>query len=648
MKDLAASKSPSTLMVDIPWFGPIPKEVKFIFNRHENSSILFKLKKLIWGNRMQEVAKAKLTQLCDASSTNENIKTLLQKIKTTESPAIETIDVLKAFSRSDQANAYIVEDPLIGMPEELVAAVHQYEKEQVAKPVTTEELIDTIETYHLKNKLSPEIGDRLKSALPYLKRFHNNRESVSDLTERAEVKGLLTELGLYFDNYAPTAYLQKIQREINRLSTIINPKYETTVAAQANIVIQNLPRWLFISQKINHKDFLDIADGLQTNMPVFSSSHNNQLAYKTFLDFIENPNKYAKDKQAHQYLYQFLNLFYEDISKLDPKLRSLCMKQIDKLEGILQHHQNLDLHAHAETGLNEDAQIMLTTLRDQIEISGPSASMLHLFQYVLHQKNAIHPLSFWHLSGLSNIQKETISSSLPKATKEKFKKSMANLKKHLKEFEVKQLNILNSLNRQPKAADARKIIITHIALKLNSVEIFKANEQNKAASDVFLDQLSNASANFISPLIQAELEEFFSLFYNNITKLDVDTRILFLREIDRLRGLILKSNRTDIEKYDVMKLKNNSLIDFATALKLNAEQLGPSAFIIDLLHYLENGNKAITPATYWALNHVATIKRASIAALLGSPQKSYFSSAMMQLTADLKAFKAAQTPSAPS
>ena len=110
----------------------------------------------------------------------------------------------------------------------------------------------------------------------------------------------------------------------------------------------------------------------------------------------------------------------------------------------------------------------------------------------------------------------------------------------------------------------------------------------------------------------------------------------------------MTAQRADIENYDLTTVKKNSLIDFATALKLNAEQLGPSAFIIDLLHYLENGNKAITPATYWALNHVATIKRASIAALLGSPQKSYFSSAMMQLTADLKDFKAAQTPSAPS
>lgn len=636
-------------MVDIPWIGPVTGKEKFIFSKSENPSILFKLKKLIWGDRMQQVAKEKLIKLYENKNTSvQKVAALLMSIKT--KPATTAIDVsefLEAFSKTNQADAFITDNLLSNLPEELASAVTQYETEQLALPVTTDELIATVEKYLLQNKLAAGTTLNLSYGITLLRDFHTHPDLISNLDDQRTLKNFLSSLNQDFQRYAPTAYLENIAKVISDLSSKINEQYTKSYEAEVkkkSTQTQNLPRWHLHPRKISQADYQYIADNLPINMPVFNRSENNRYAYQAFLDFIEDPKKNIHDTQTRRDLDNFLNVFYEDINKLDPKLRYACLIQIDRLEGVLQHHQKCDLHAQIFTDLNPHALATLHTLRNQIEINGPSSSMLHLFQYVLHRTNAINKESFWHLSGLSKTQKNTIRESLPPETRKIFKVSMNNLSKDLKEF--KQQSILNRPNLVPTSQDARRQIITHIGLKLHDLTAFKDNEKNKSALEVFLAQLYKTDLS--QPSTIKNLEEFFSLFFGQIKQLNPDTRNLCLTEIDRLKGLLLTAQRADIENYDLTKLKNNSLIDFATALQLNAEQLGTSAFIIDLLHYLENGSEAVTPTTYWVLNHVATIKRAGIAALLGSPQKTYFSSAMMQLTADLQTFKAAQTPSAPS
>jgi hypothetical protein len=635
-------------MVDIPWIGPVTGKEKFIFSKSKNPSILFKLKKLIWGDRMQQVAKEKLIKLYENKNTSvKKVDALLKKIDSKPAPsAIDVTEFLEAFSKTNQADAFITDNLLSNLPEELASAVTQYETEQLALPVTTDELITTIEKYLLQNKLAAGTTLNLSYGITLLRDFHTHPDLISNLDDQRTLKNFLSSLNQDFQSYTPTNYLGKIAKAISNLSSKINDQYAKSEAEVKTTTTQtqNLPRWHLHPRKISQADYHYIAGNLTINMPVLTRSENNRHAYQAFLDFIEDPKKNIHDTQTRRHLDNFLNVFYEDVNKLDPKLRSACLIQIDRLEGVLQHHQKCDLHAQIVTDLNQHALATLHTLRNQIEINGPSSSMLHLFQYVLHRKNAIDMQSFWHLSGLSKTQKNTISESLPPETRKIFKVSMNNLSKDLKEF--KQQSILNRPNLVPTSQDARRQIITHIGLKLHDLTTFKDNEKNKSALEVFLAQLYKTDLS--QPSTIKNLEEFFSLFFGQIKQLNPDTRNLCLTEIDRLKGLLLTAQRADIESYDLTKLKNNSLIDFATALQLNAAQLGTSAFIMDLLHYLENGSKAITPTTYWALNHVATIKRASIAALLGSPQKTYFSSAMMQLTADLQTFKAAQTPSAPS
>lgn len=649
MRDLSSPKSSNALMVDIPWIGPVTGKEKFIFSRNKSPSILFKLKKLIRGDRMQQEAKKKLIRLCE-NKNESKVAALLNNIKKKSgATTIDVTAVLNAFSKASQADAFNTHDLLTDMPAELVSAVKDYENQQLATPVTTIELISTIEQYQIRNKLPQDIITKLSYGLTLLKDFHINTEPIENLTDLAQLHDLLSRLDHVFKNDARTPYLVKIAAEINMLSSKAKAKYEKSVAEQINasdIQIKNLPRWLLNPKKISQEDYRYLADNLPINMPVLKSSKNNQQAYQAFLDFIEDPKKYAGDKQTRRHLHDFLNLFYEDINQLDPQLRSACLIQIDRLEGVLQHDEQSDLHAYPTADLNTHALATLETLRSEIEINGPSSSLYHLFQYVLHRENAITAQSFWHLSSLTNIQKENISENLPPETRKKFISAMRNLEQDLKEF--KQKNILERLNLLLKASDARSRIIAHLASKLNSMALFKDNMKNKSALFTFLDQLNNTSADFISSLIKEELEKFFRLFFDNIKQLDPDTRILCLREIDRQKGLILTAQRADIENYNLTKLKNNSVIDFATALQLNAEQLGPSGFVMDLLHYLEHGSTTITPFSFWALNHIATIKYTDITLLLGSPQKIYFSEAINQLRQDLNAFKAAQIPSVPS
>jgi hypothetical protein len=272
--------------------------------------------------------------------------------------------------------------------------------------------------------------------------------------------------------------------------------------------------------------------------------------------------------------------------------------------------------------------------------------MYHLFQYVLHREHAITPQSFWHLSSLSKAHKENIKDSLPPETLEKFTLAMKNLRKDLKEF--KQRSITNRHNLMPLATEARRKIIGHISLKLNNLAIFNDNEKNNSALEVFLALLNNKETDLLSLSVQQSLEAFFSLFFDNIKQLDTDTRILCLKEIDRIKGLLLNAQNADIKNYDLTKVQKNSIFDFATALQLNAEQLEPSGFIMDLLHYLERGSESITRLNYQALNHVAAFTHSDIALVLEWPQKTYFSEAIRQLRMDLNAFKAAQIPSTPS
>ena len=140
-------------MVDIPWIGPVTGNEKFIFSRKENPSILFKLKKLIWGGRMQQVAKEKFLKLYESNNTSRSkVEALLKSINTKPSTtAIDVSEFLEAFSKTNQADAFITDNLLSDLPKELASAVTQYETEQLARPVTTDELITTIEKYLLKN-----------------------------------------------------------------------------------------------------------------------------------------------------------------------------------------------------------------------------------------------------------------------------------------------------------------------------------------------------------------------------------------------------------------------------------------------------------------------------------------------------------------
>jgi hypothetical protein len=654
------------VLVDIPVKVGTENEHKLIFSRNGETSFLFKVKKFFWKEQMQEAAAKKIKTIFeDYSKTDATFENPFKNI--IEKEGVDEFSLINALKILDQHRGLKLKTKNSSIdPNEALTIIN----ERTKKYKLINEICELAKT-NCSNLVSEDIINDCFENLKIIDQDNLNKIRLDDCSN---ILMILKDLNKKIPNISNNFDKDKIRDYIDHHIKLLTP-HQTRM--EEKLLNKEACEARVNEIKISKNK---IAVFLKTKISVFNEI-DNENAFKAFINFLEDPTATLKPTREiisnevltnkhDKYLENFLAIFAKNASKLtDGKSKDLCFDAVDYLTGSLLAAVNSDIRFDPPFSAATEQVELKSALRKNWEQYGPSGFLLHLLNYDKSGIDAIDHRSYLTLNHLLNDHQRLaqITNNLPESLQASFSKKMQSLENDLALFKKNSVQAKIDNRAEAKVSDKRKMIIeyevesredlprkqdrllnTNVARTkvtdsikgiLTNISAFKENNEIIPALTSFIDFLNRTNDFSFNKNNKRDLDQFFVIFFDNIKTLTPDHRMLCLKEVDILEGMLLQYKNNDIDAIDISKIKNNSIFDLATGIQFLSHAIPPSGNLSHLLFYLKDGKSSINMINYWGLQYFCQSQHTQIKDSLHEPLRSYFQTQIEQLRKDLADLK---------
>jgi hypothetical protein len=669
--------SSNKVLADIPFIGTPSTKNKLIFSRGGKTTFLFEVKKFFMRERMQEAAAMRIKIIFDEySKIDINFTNPIQDIKVKdgidETLVINTFEDILRKKKLDLVNQ--------DLPEELNDVKAIINKNINATPINKIEA-DVLSLAHKKcsTLLSPDIFKRslkiIETIIPHdlmatKEGDCNNILTILNFLKKQIPKdpndAYLIKIHTCIDNHVKsfTTQLEKLKENENKVNKEACETRIKTIIECKNKIAATLSRYIH-AFKNNNKALTEFTYFLEN--PTTSFKPTREISTKDSLEnLIDGPPPSLHENYKEKKLEEFIAIFADHASNLPASATSdACFDAVDYLTGSLLDAVNTGIRFDPPYSDATEQVELKSALRKNWEQYGPSGFLLHLLNYDKFGIDAIDHRSYLTLNHLLKDHQRLaqITNNLPMPSQAGFSIKMQSLENDLALFKKNSKQVKIDSQAQHKLSDHRKMIIedevesredlpsnqdrllnTNEARKkvtdsiigiLTSIAAFKENNKIIPALTSFIDFLNRSNNFSLDKNNKHDLDQFFVIFFDHIKTLTPDHRMLCLKEVDILEGMLLQYKNNDIDAIDISKIKNNSIFDLATGIQFLSHAIPPSGNLSHLLFYLKDGKSSINMINYWGLQYFCQSQHTQIKDSLHEPLRSYFQTQIEQLRKDL-------------
>ena len=652
---------------------------KIIFSRSGHTTLWFKIKKFFWAKEMQ-VASAKY------------IKEIFEKYSTTDKAYVNpfaNIDEKNGLDENLVINAFAdlekrkkLQLSTQNLPEEL-----DYEKSIINEELNNSDSKALNKDILLlaQNKCSLAYDEKIiEKSLGKLDEIDKDNLNKIDLKNSSNILGILNLLKKEIRHDADDTYITKVSNQIDRHIALLTPHQ----ARLKEILLNKETCEARVKKIIECKNKIAATLGMYIH-----EFKKNDKALKAFITFLENPTTSFKptreistrdtlenliegpppslyENYKEKKLEEFIAIFADHASNLPASATSdACFDAVDYLTGSLLDAVNSGIRFDPPYSDATEQVELKSALRKNWEQYGPSGFLLHLLNYDKSGIDAIDHRSYLTLNHLLNDRQRLaqITNNLPESLQAGFTKKMQSLENDLALFKKnsvqakidnraeakvsvkrkmiiedevesredlprKQDRLLNTNAARTKVTDSIKSILTNNAA-------FKENNEIIPALTSFIDFLNRTNDFSFNKNNKRDLDQFFVIFFDNIKTLNPDHRMICLKEVDILEGMLLQYEKNDVDKIDINKIGNELTRNLAKAIQDKAHAIPPSGNLTHLIHYLKDGKSSINVINYWSLQYFCQTQHTQIKDSLDEPLSSNFQTQIEQLRKDLAELK---------
>jgi len=649
------------VLIDIPDSIGHEEKHKFIFSRNGETSFLFKVKKFFWKEQMQEAAAKKIKAIFeDYSKTDVSFENPFKNI--IEKEGVDEFSLINALKILDQHRGLKLKtkDSSID-PNEALTIINERTKNN--------KFINEIRDLAKRNCSNLLSEDNINDSFENLKIIDQNNINTIRLDDCNNILTILNFLEKQIIKDPNDAFLNKTHKYIDNHIKLLTPHQarlgEDLMNKEAcnkrlntlQVISRNLNGWIKTivdSKELNsHLKTLDDSSKLsklknkqKTISEVSQLSINNLYPKEDIFEFIlllEDPShaEIKIDEVSKLKLENFISFVYTALPKFKRKQQIDALNAVDYLRGILQSQDSTDIRSPSLTSFVKKNNALLHALNKNWKQCGPSGFSMDLLRYFELGKRTINSESEWNLSYLISIDDriDQIKNNLPPELHAEFESKIEKLKDDLKNFE-------SDTNTKPKTnslflteSSPTPKVITSIISALENFSVFEESDRNKMALTSFINFLNRTNDFSISNINKRDLDHFFVIFFDHIKTLTPDHRMLCLKEVDVLEGMLLQYENNGIDAIDISTIKNNSIFDLATGIQFLSHAIPPSGNLSHLLSYLKDGKSSINMINYWGLQYFCQSQHTQLKDSLHEPLRSYFQTQIEELRKDLADLK---------
>ena len=666
------------VLVDIPVKAGAEKEHKLIFSRNGETSFLFKVKKFFLKEQMQEAAAKKIKAIFeDYSKTDATFENPFKNI--IEKEGVDEFSLINALKILDQHRGLKLKTKNSSIdPNEALTIIN----ERTKKYKLINEICELAKT-NCSNLVSEDI---INDCFENLKIIDQDNLNKIKLDDYSNILMILKDLNKKIPNISNNFDKNKIREYIDHHIKLLTPQLEKLKEEKDTSNKEVLKKR--IDRIIEYKN--KIAATLSRHIPAFK---NNNKALTAFITFLENPTASFKptreistrdtlenlidgpppslhENYKEKKLEEFIAIFADHASNLPASSTSdACFDAVDYLTGSLLDAVNSDIRFDPPFSAANEQVDLKNALRKNWEQYGPSGFLLHLLNYDKFGMDAIDHNSYLTLSHLLNDKQRLaqITHNLPESLQAGFSKKMQSLENDLALFKKNSVEAKIDNRAEYKVSVKRKMIVedevksredlprkqdrllnTNVARTkvtdsikgiLTNISAFKENNEIIPALTSFIDFLNRTNDFSFNKNNKRDLDQFFVIFFDNIKTLTPDQRMLCLKEVDILEGMLLEYENNSIDAIDISTIKNKSTFDLATGIQFLPHAAPPSGNLTHFIHYLKDGKSSINVINYWGLQYFCQSQFTQLKDSLHESSRSYFQACIEQLRNDLLELK---------
>jgi|GEM_PF-4525983 len=667
------------VLADIPFITPITGKEKIIFSSNGKTSLWFDFKKIFWQKRMEEAAAMRIKNIFDEYSKNDmNFNNTIQNIKAKD--GIDENAVIDAFADLEKRRKLALSTKVL--PAELENA-----KTMIDEKLKNSDSVALNKDILLlaQNKFTVQLSSKtISKSLSYLDKIDKNDLNGIKYGDCSNILSILNPLKEKILVNPNDTYIKKVSDKIDRHIELLTTHFEKLKENEVNKEACETR----VKKIIEHKN--KIAATLSRHILAFK---NNNKALTAFIAFLENPIAYfnptgeistrdtlenlidgplssVHKNYNEKKLKEFLAIFTKHASNLPAgETSDACFDAVDYLTGSLLAAVNSDIRFDLMYSAATEQVELKSTLRKNWEQYGPSGFLLHLLNYDKSGIDAIDDNSYLRLNHLLNDHQRLaqITYNLPESLQAGFSIKMQSLKNDLALFKETSEQIKIDKLSEHQLSDQRKMIVedevesredlpskqdrllnTNVARTkvidsikgiLTKIAAFKENNEIIPALTSFIDFLNTTNDFSFNKNNKRDLDQFFVIFFDHIKTLTPDHRMLCLKEVDVLEGMLLQYENNGIDAIDISTIKNNSTFDLATGIQFLSHAIPPSGNLSHLLSYLKDGKSSINMINYWGLQYFCQSQHTQLKDSLHEPLRSYFQTQIEELRKDLADLK---------
>ena len=661
---MPAITTSNKVLVDLAFILPVTGKEKIIFSRSGKTSLWFDFKKIFWGKRMEEEAAKRIKNIFNNySEIDRTFINPFQSIKDEE--GIDENAVIEAFADLEKRKK-------LKLPTQDLLAELENAKTIIDEKLKNSDSVALNKDILLlaQNKCTPPFNPNIiKKSLGHLDKIDKNDLNRIKYDDCSNILSILNHLKEEILVNPDDTYIKKVSAQIDRHIELLTPHQarleEDLLNKEAcnkrlntlQVISRNLNGWIKTivdSKELNsHLKTLDDSSKLsklknkqKTISEVSQLSINNLYPKEDIFEFIlllEDPShaEIKIDEVSKLKLENFISFVYTALPKFKRKQQIDAPNAVDYLRGILQSQDSTDIRSPSSTSFVKKNIALLHALNKNWKQCGPSGFSMDLLRYFELGKSTINSESEWNLSFLISIDGriDQIKNNLPPELHAEFESKIEKLKDDLKNFE-------SDTNTKPKTnslflteTSPTPKVITSIISALENFSVFEESDGNKMALNSFINFLNRTNDFSFNKNNKRDLDQFFVIFFDNIKTLTPDQRMLCLKEVDVLEGMLLQYENNGIDAIDISTIKNNSTFDLATGIQFLAHTLPLSANLSHLINYLKDGKSSINVINYWGLQYFCQSQFTQLKDSLHEPLRTHFQTQIEQLRKDLVELK---------
>jgi hypothetical protein len=655
---------------------------KIIFSRDGQTTLWFKIKKFFMQKEMQIASAKYIKNIFEEYSTND--KTYVNPFRNiSEVDGLDENLVIDAFVDLEKRKKF-------NLPTQNLLIELDYEKSIINAKLNNSDSVTLNKDILLlaQNNCTTQFSSKtITESLSYLDKIDKNDLSKINYKNSSNILIILNHLKEKILVNPDDTYIKKVSAQIDSHIKLLTPhseKLKENIENKANKEACETR----VKKIIEHKN--KIAATLSRHIPAFK---NNNKALTAFIIFLENPTASFKptreistrdtlenliegptpslhENYKEKKLEEFIAIFADHASNLPTSATSdACFDAVDYLTGSLLDAVNSGIRFDPMYSSATEQVDLKSALRKNWEQYGPSGFLLHLLNYDKSGIDAIDHRSYLTLNHLLKDHQRLaqITHNLPESLQAGFSKKMQSLENDLALFKENSEQVKIDKRAEYKASVQRKMIIedevesredlprkqdrllnTNVARTkvtdsikgiLTNIAAFKENNEIIPALTSFIVFLNTTNDFSFNKNNKRDLDQFFVIFFDHIKTLTPDHRMLCLKEVDVLEGMLLQYENNDVDKIDISKIGNEFTRNLAKAIQDNAHAAPPSGNLSHLLFYLKDGKSSINLINYWGLQYFCQSQHTQLKDSLHEPLRSYFQTQIEQLRKDLADLK---------